>query len=316
MFETLFGFLNTIIINNIAAMVGNFTTVIMPLIGGFVGLYIIYLAWEALNNNQNFIVMETIKTIGSLGAVTMVALNTPWYMAHIVPFVLYTPDDITAALLGEGENASNSLQMLWDNVWVSLKLIASNIEFGISDAALLSMFLNGTMLFLSVIGFVPFFFISVATLLGAKIAVSFLLIVGPMFIMMAFFPSTRAFFQAWTGQCFNYMLLSVFFALSFMFAIEIIDEVVLSKNITVENIILSVIIFFSLCVLATQLPTLSSTLSGGVGISGLVGNTMSGLKNSAGAARAAHGAGIATRAYGKSVATNIANVGKGNVKSG
>lgn len=313
MFDILFSFLNTIVINNISGMVGKFTTVIMPLIGGFIGLYIIYLAWEALNNNQNFIVMETIKTIGSLGAVTMVALNTPWYMQHIVPFVLFAPDEITAALIGKGETSSNSLQQLWEALYATLKITASTMEWELNAAAIKQTFMAIAMIILSVIGFVPFFFIAVAILLSTKIAVSFLLIVGPMFIMMAFFPSTRSFFQAWTGQCFNYMLLSVFFSLAFMFSIEIIDEVVLSNNIDMENIILSVIVFFSLCVLANQLPTLSSTLSGGVGISGLVGNTMGALKSAGGAAKGAYKMGKAAHSAAEKGAQNA---GKPKISAG
>ncbi len=48
---------------------------------------------------------------------------------------------------------------------------------------------------LVILGFVPFLAVATAYLLVAKIMVSFLLIIGPLFIMMAFFPSTRSFFQ-------------------------------------------------------------------------------------------------------------------------
>ncbi|MFW9725352.1 type IV secretion system protein, partial [Vibrio parahaemolyticus] len=269
MFDSLFDFLNQIVESNIAEMIGRFTTAFTPLLGACVMLYIVYMAWEMLFDRQNMVFMESLKTIGSLTMVTGVALNTAWYMSHVVPFILGSGDQVTQLLLGSGSGAGSALQVLFDRVWNDIGLMASRIEWEF-DAQVIGQSLGIiAMIIISTLGFIPFIGIATAYLLMAKIMVSFLLIIGPLFIMMAFFPSTRSFFQAWTGQCFNYVLLSILFPLSFSLITSLLKETVFAGNITFVNVIFTAVIFFALCVLATQIPVLSSTLSGGVGISGL-----------------------------------------------
>ncbi|HBN6205686.1 TPA: type IV secretion system protein [Vibrio parahaemolyticus] len=316
MFDSLFDFLNQIVESNIAEMVGRFTTAFTPLLGACVMLYIVYMAWEMLFDRQNMVFMESLKTIGSLTMVTGVALNTAWYMSHVVPFILGSGDQVTQLLLGSGSGAGSALQVLFDRAWNDIGLMASRIEWEF-DAQVIGQSLGIiAMIIISVLGFIPFIGIATAYLLMAKIMVSFLLIIGPLFIMMAFFPSTRSFFQAWTGQCFNYVLLSILFPLSFSLITSLLKETVFAGNITFVNVIFTAVIFFALCVLATQIPVLSSTLSGGVGISGLIGNAVQGAKAASSAAKTAKNAPGQIKQGVKDVTSKVQNIGKPNIKGG
>ncbi len=316
MFDSLFDFLNQIVESNIAEMVGRFTAAFTPLLGACVMLYIVYMAWEMLFDRQNMVFMESLKTIGSLTMVTGVALNTVWYMSHVVPFILGSGDQVTQLLLGSGSGAGSALQVLFDRVWSDIGLMASRIEWEF-DAQVIGQSLGIiAMIIISVLGFIPFIGIATAYLLMAKIMVSFLLIIGPLFIMMAFFPSTRSFFQAWTGQCFNYVLLSILFPLSFSLITSLLKETVFAGNITFVNVIFTAVIFFALCVLATQIPVLSSTLSGGVGISGLIGNAVQGAKAASSAAKTAKNAPGQIKHGIKNVTSKVQNIGKPNIKGG
>ncbi|TOG88652.1 type IV secretion system protein [Vibrio parahaemolyticus] len=316
MFDSLFDFLNQIVESNIAEMIGRFTTAFTPLLGACVMLYIVYMAWEMLFDRQNMVFMESLKTIGSLTMVTGVALNTAWYMSHVVPFILGSGDQVTQLLLGSGSGAGSALQVLFDRVWSDIGLMASRIEWEF-DAQVIGQSLGIiAMIIISVLGFIPFIGIATAYLLMAKIMVSFLLIIGPLFIMMAFFPSTRSFFQAWTGQCFNYVLLSILFPLSFSLITSLLKETVFAGNITFVNVIFTAVIFFALCVLATQIPVLSSTLSGGVGISGLIGNAVQGAKATSSAAKTAKNAPGQIKHGVKDVTSKVQNIGKPNIKGG
>ncbi len=316
MFDSLFDFLNQIVESNIAEMVGRFTAAFTPLIGACVMLYIVYMAWEMLFDRQNMVFMESLKTIGSLTMVTGVALNTAWYMSHVVPFILGSGDQVTQLLLGSGSGAGSALQVLFDRVWSDIGLMASRIEWEF-DAQVIGQSLGIiAMIIISVLGFIPFIGIATAYLLMAKIMVSFLLIIGPLFIMMAFFPSTRSFFQAWTGQCFNYVLLSILFPLSFSLIASLLKETVFAGNITFVNVIFTAVIFFALCVLATQVPVLSSTLSGGVGISGLIGNAVQGAKAASSAAKTAKNTPGQIKQGVKTVTSKVQSIGKPNIKGG
>ncbi len=316
MFDSLFNFLNQIVESNIAEMIGRFTDAFTPLLGACVMLYIVYMAWEMLFDRQNMVFMESLKTIGSLTMVTGVALNTAWYMSHVVPFILGSGDQVTQLLLGSGSGAGSALQVLFDRVWDDIGLMASKIEWAF-DAQVLGQSLGIiAMIIISVLGFIPFIGIATAYLLMAKIMVSFLLIIGPLFIMLAFFPSTRSFFQAWTGQCFNYVLLSILFPLSFSLITSLLKATVFAGNITFVNVIFTAVIFFALCVLATQIPVLSSTLSGGIGISGLIGNAVQGSKAARSVANTAKNAPGQIKQGVKTVTSKVQSIGKPNIKGG
>ncbi|MGD1336088.1 type IV secretion system protein [Vibrio harveyi] len=277
MFEMLFTFVESVIVNNIASMVGLFTKAISGIIGVCVTTYIIYVAWELMFNRQKILAQEVIKTIFSLSLTAGIAFNTPWYMANVVPTILTSGDQITQALMGSASGSGSALQIVFDSVLSDIWKMTDKFIFEFDIEVIATDIGIGAMMIISMLGFVPFIAIATAYLLMAKIMVSFLLIIGPLFIMFAFFPSTRSFFQSWTGQCFNYVLLSILFPLSFSMITALLNVVVFSGNITFSKVIFSAVVFFSLCIVATQIPTLSSTLSGGIGISGLIGNVSSGV---------------------------------------
>ncbi len=99
MFETLFTFIDQIVTQNIASMVGVFSSTITPLLGACVILYALYLAYQSLYEPQNLVIMESMKFIGSLAVVTTIALSTSWYLAYIVPAVLGSGDQSSASLV-------------------------------------------------------------------------------------------------------------------------------------------------------------------------------------------------------------------------
>lgn len=318
MFETLFTFIDNIVTRNIGSMVGVFTSTITPLIGACVILYAIYLAYQSLYDQQNLVVMESMKFIGSLAAVTFIALNTEWYLANIVPAVLGSGDQIAQALLGSASGGgAGSLQAMYDNMIATYNDIWDKISIdAFSPKSWLAAIQEISFLILNFIGCVPFLAVSTAYLLVAKVMVGFLLIIGPLFIMMAFFPSTRSFFQAWTGQCFNYTLLSIMYPLAFTIFTQVLQATIFESNLNISTFVMSAIIYFALILLSVQIPTFCSTLSGGIGINGLVGGAMGatgGLMNGfKGAGKGAAGAfkgGIAARNWAK-------NRGKGTIKPG
>jgi type IV secretion system protein VirB6 len=318
MFATLFAFIDTIVGQNIASMVGVFATTITPLMGACVILYVIYLSYQSLYEPHNMAVMESIKTILSLSIVTFIAFNTAWYLSNIVPAVLTSGDNIAQSLLGTPNTGGGAaLQAMFDITMQNIILMFEQIDFDLlAPSSWADGFLIFFQIFIVILGFIPFMVVATAYLLVAKIMVSFLLIIGPLFIMMAFFPSTRSFFQAWTGQCFNYALLSLMYPIAFSIYNQVLDNTIFSGNINFASVLMTPVVFGALILLSVQIPILCSTLSGGVGISGLVG----GLSNFASAAKSgARGAASAGKgAYkGARAAAQFArNLGKGKVKPG
>jgi len=107
----------------------------------------------------------------------------------------------------------------------------------------------------------------------AKIAISILLGVGPIFIVCLIFPPTRRFFDAWLGQLVSYVLMIVFMAVVMSFAMGIFGNFVEKVDLKGESF--SVIaptfqlltVSLVLVIIAWQVPSIASALGGGVGLS-------------------------------------------------
>ena len=315
MFETLFTFINQIVTQNIGNMVGVFSSTIAPLLGACVILYAIYLAYQSLYEPENLIVMESMKFIGSLSVVTFIAFNTVWYMDNIVPAVLGSGDQIAQALLGgDSAGGGSSLQMMFNTMLGNIEAMFTKIDLDVfSGTSWMKTILTWSQMFLIILGAIPFLAVATSYLLVAKIMVSFLLIVGPLFIMMSFFPSTRSFFQAWTGQCFNYTLLSIMYPLAFTMFGLVLDATVYAESLSISTHLMTVVVFAVLILLSVQIPTFCSTLSGGIGISGLTGGIVGSIKSMITGGVA--GAKMANKGR-KTLDNYIRNKGKGTIKPG
>ena len=274
MFDTLFNLIDVVTLTNVVVMSVKMMAVIKPLMGALIVVYAIYLAYQALFDAQNMMVMESIKFIGSLAVVSTIALSTPWYLGNIVPIVIGSGDSIVNALLSPpAGSTAGTLQLMSDKVNLQIDALWGTIDISVTDGSSFThAFLTFFQIIFLLVGSVPFFAICAAYLVVAKIMVSFLLIIGPLFIMFAFFPSTRDFFKAWTGQCFNYILLSILFPIAFSLFGTILDATVFSGTLTAASVFASLILFLILSFVAVQIPTLASSLSGGMGINGIVGS--------------------------------------------
>lgn len=271
MLDTLFNLTNQIVIQNISNMVGVFSSTIAPLLGACVILYAIYLAYQSLYQPENLIIMESMKFICSLAIVTFISFNSVWYLDNIVPAVLGTGDQIAQVLLGNPTGGGvSSLQLMHDETYAGIKNIMSGIKLDIMDSdTWIDTIFRGGLVVLSALGSTLFVLIAAGNLLMAKIVISLLLILGPLFVMMSFFPSTRSFFQSWSGQLFNYTLLAIMYPLAFTVFSQLLDSTVFSANLTLSTHLMSIVIYGILIMISNKIPTLCSTLSGGIGISGI-----------------------------------------------
>jgi type IV secretion system protein VirB6 len=311
-FDSLFQFFDVFILSNVNAMVGTFTDVITPLLMACVLLYITYLAWQAMFDAQNMMFETSIKTIASLAVVTTIGLNTTWYLANVVPSVLYMGDDIASNLLGS--SGMGSVQFAFDNMMARIVKMWELMDFDfLSLDALSSTALLVLQVILCIIGFIPFIALATTYLLLAKFMVGLLLIIGPLFIMMAFFPVTRSLFQSWSGQCLNYILLSILYPISFSFFVKILDFM-LASELSLTNSFFLCIVFLVMNASSTQIPVLTFGLSGGVGINGLTGGAMLGALKLAG-----KGAGKGLLSIGKKIPKSVgavATLAKQKIKAG
>lgn len=301
MFDMIFGFVETIVLQNVGQLVPIFMATISPLIGSCVALHALWLAYKALYEPDNMMIMESLKTIGSLALCATIAFSAPWYISSIVPIVYFSGDDIASILLG-AESIGAMLDNVTDLFVNRIEFIYNNIDVEFLEGETWkAMFLSVLMILILLVGFIPFLVVSTLYLTGAKLMVGFLLIIGPLFIMFAFFPSTRSMFQSWTGLCLNYTLLIVVYSLGFSLLIQLI-EIATPDELSLKSSVLTLVLMAVCSGISVQIPSFCSSLSGGVGINGLVSNMgagMRGLRSGAGTVAKYSGANAAGRFTGK-----------------
>ncbi len=278
-FQQVFSLVDDAITANIASMVGLLIGVITPLLGACVGLYAVYLAYKALFEPQNLMVMESVKFLVALIAVTSIALNTNFYLLTVVPILNGLGDNIAVTILSSGGGVT-ALQSMFDSSLQSIETLWNSISISVTNGdTWKDAMLKFKMIVLYILGALAFLLVAFTYLLTAKLMMSILLVLGPLFIMMSFFPSTRSFFQAWTSQVFNYALLTITYPIAFSIFNKIVDELVMQSAINDATVSMTFIIFIALLLLSLQIPSFCSSLSGGVGINGLVGGLGAGIAN-------------------------------------
>ena len=114
--------------------------------------------------------------------------------------------------------------------------------------------------------------VGVAFLLMAKIALSILAGLGPLFIVALIFPATERFFTLWLGQVVNYVLLMVLYAAVFGLMMTMykgyMAEMKMDGLTNVAGTVGGVgILSFSMLIILRQLPSIASSLAGGVALS-------------------------------------------------
>lgn len=107
----------------------------------------------------------------------------------------------------------------------------------------------------------------------AKVALTFVLALGPLFISLLAFPVTKKYFDAWLGKVLNYVLLAVLMSAVTTFELKIVDSFVSQMLATVdESNAFSdsfgfALLALTLIVLTWQMPNIAAGIAGGAAVS-------------------------------------------------
>ena len=191
-------------------------------------------------------------------------LITANYNAFIVDFLTNGPDALAGAILPTGGDPTDALGNAYEQ------------SFAAADKAFeksgwfMPYFLGLTILLVSTVLVIFAGFIIAL----AKIALSLLVAVGPIFILLLMFNSTSKMFQAWLQQCINFFLQVVFTIATLGLGAQLyIDSISViptdPDSIEVQSIVPIVLTSVILTLLLKQIPAFASAIAGGVQISTL-----------------------------------------------
>jgi type IV secretion system protein VirB6 len=211
--------------------------------------------------------MTGLKRIVKLAVVLAVALRLWLYNAVIVDTFYHAPAQLAAAVIG-GSDPVGTIDAIWerggavaDQLWHKGGVFSSDFGFCFMAAAvwLLTGLLCVYVMFLIAL---------------SSIASALLLAIGPLFIVMLLFDSTRRLFDAWVAQLVNYALISILTVLLAALLLRVLESyaaqtaargAALLTVDALDMLLMTVLIFL----LLRQVMPIASSLAGGLSLSSL-----------------------------------------------
>lgn len=145
---------------------------------------------------------DGIKRIVTLAVILGAALRLWLYNSVIVDTFFNAPSDLVASVIGAYDSVSIVDQIIYAGDDAASLLIQKG---GLFDGDF-SYYIAGFAVYL-IVGLTAIYTIFLLAL--SRIALSVLLALGPMFVALLFFDSTKRFFEAWTAQLANYAFITI-----------------------------------------------------------------------------------------------------------
>ncbi len=266
-FQTFWSWLSA----QLAGYIGNNTALVAAALEpAIVTLAVLYvMAWGYLHMmgriEEPFI--AGVKRIVTLGAILAVALRLWLYNAVIVDTFYRAPAQLAAAVIG-GSDPVGTIDAIWDRggavadqLWHKGGVLSSDFGFCLMGAAV--------WLLMGMLCVYVMFLIALSS-----IASALLLAIGPLFITMLLFDSTRRLFDAWVAQLANYALITILTVLVAALLLQVLESYAAQTAargaalLTVDALdmmLMAVLVFL----LLRQIMPIASSLAGGLSLSSL-----------------------------------------------
>jgi len=201
-FATFTAWLDAILANYIGTNTARMAAILEPAIVVLAALYVMIWGYLLLTGKLEEPFVSGVKRFITLAVILGVALHLWLYNSVIVDTFFRAPAELAAGLIGAYDPVT----------------IIDQILFTGGDAATLLLqkggFLHGDFSFY-IAGYAVYLVVGLTALYAmfllalAKIALSILLALGPLFIALLFFETTKRFFESWIAQMANYAFITI-----------------------------------------------------------------------------------------------------------
>lgn len=261
-FSDLYKFFDESVTTVITTGTANMIALISPLIAAGFGIYVMLVVASYWKGSNDEAITDFIFRMIAWCTIITIGLNISVYQMYVVPFVNGLGDDL-AGVVGPHYSSASALDTM-TNAFLDAFIKLYNDSDGIKQTLFAVAAIVSVSLFAG-----AFMVVAIAYIILAKLALGILIAIGPLFISMALFPATRELFKNWTGQCLNYAFLVMLFSFAAQIEIAMVSGLIpaeLSMSTLFKiDLVCAVMVFVSL-----NLPSLASSLAGGVGISSMV----------------------------------------------
>lgn len=264
-FATFWSWLN----GQLAAYIGDNTarlaTALEPAVVTLAIIYVMALGYLHLTGKVTEPWEAALKRVALIALVLGVGLRLWLYNSIVVDTFYNAPTQLAAAVVGAGDPVATI-----DTIWsaggeVAGQLWARAGHFGFSD---LGFYIAGLMVWI-LVGILCVYSMFLIAL--SSVALAVLLALGPLFIAMLLFDSTRRFFSAWLAQLSNYALITVLTVMVSALLLKVVQSfatqtAALGGSITtvdaIDMVLASVLVFLVML----QIMPIASGLAGGVSL--------------------------------------------------
>lgn len=274
-YEDVFAEINNLIGNYINDTVIVVSKAIAPTITSLLIIYIVIWGWSMARGMIQEPITDGITRIVTLAIIANLALNVGLYNTYISDWLWKTPEAM-ANIVSAKQPGKGGMYFLDE---LSFRLtVYGNILFDAAEKNKTGPFPH--LLYLG-LGILMRIFDALLTgyaaalIILAKFMLAVLLGIGPIFVALLIFQSTRRFFESWLAQCLNYVfvviLISALFALvgniTSSFVQQAASAAARTENPDINYVFTTYAFLAITFILLLQISPIASALGGGVAIS-------------------------------------------------
>jgi type IV secretion system protein VirB6 len=263
-FATFWVWLNNELSTYIGDNTARLATILEPAIVTLATIYVMVWGYMHLTGKIEEPVVTGLKRIVVIAVVIGIALRLWLYNSLIVDTFYNAPSQLASALVGAGDPVG-TIDAIWQsggtvagNLWAKGGLLSG--DFGFYLAGAIVWILIGALCIYAM------FLIALS-----NIALAVLLALGPLFIALLFFETTKRFFSAWIGQLANYALITVLTVMVGALLLQIVNSYASQTAargtaiLTVDalNMVLVAVLVF---LMMRQVMPIAAALAGGVAL--------------------------------------------------
>ena len=246
---------------------------IAPAITVLLTIYVMLWGWSMIRGVIDEPITDGVTRIVRLAIIAGIAMSAGLYAGYVTEWIWATPDAIAKVISGKDPKGSIQFldQLLGRFFTLGNKFMEAaeqDSTMGIPDLVLFFSSLAILVMGVIVTAYTAFLFIL------SKMALAVLLSVGPIFIALAIFESTKKFLDAWIGQVLNYVFLIMLTAACvklILVFIEFYFVIMLNTEPNIGDALQLVAIALIGFLVLMQMPSVASGLGGGVALSTLGG---------------------------------------------
>lgn len=240
----------------------NMMDAIKPIVYTCVTIYIMMQGYLQIAGKTDDLAVDVVITCLIVLCVSSLTLNSGNYTTYIIGGVEALGEGLAGALLSKSGDIYQTLDALLQKGVEQMVYCFGKMSW---DPHSLMWFFCGVVVMLAIGGLT---IVAAVIILGTKFLLALLLLVGPIFIIMACFPPTRRFLDSWMGKVFENILVQVFAVALGMMMMKVMDHYITNNNldnganpnaIIVQIAVIAAILIYVL----KQIPTLAGGLAGG-----------------------------------------------------